>query len=191
MGKYSTADWTDDLLLDLIRLEDDRAAFSEVYNRSWQFLYNSVYNILRHHDDTLDICQTLFLWVWENRKQLVIKTNFRAYLFVAAKYKVANLIREGKVRETLFDDADFENIPDTAFNPLEVKELKNLIRQLIDQLPPKCREIFLMSRDSELTHKQIAAQLNISEKTVDEQISRALKKLRIPLGKLATLLLTL
>ncbi len=188
MGKYTSTAWADNVLLDLIRMEYDRAAFSELYNRNWQFLYNSVFNITRHHDDTLDVCQSLFLWVWENRKHLVIKTNFRAYLFVSAKYKVANMIRDGKVRETLFDGADFEQIPDAVFNGLEVKELKNLIHQLINELPAKCREIFVMSREQELTHKQIAAELNISVKTVDEQINRALKKLRIPLGKLASLI---
>ena len=180
MQQYTATEWTDDILLDLIRLEDDRAAFSELYERHWQFLYNSVYNLLRHHDDVLDVCQTLFLWIWENRTQIRIKTSFRAYLFVAAKYKVANLIRSGRVRETLFEQADFEHIPDTAFNPAEVSELKNLIRQLIDELPPKCREIFLLSREGDLTHKQIAAQLQISEKTVDTQISRALTNYAAP-----------
>ncbi|MBB5441078.1 RNA polymerase sigma-70 factor (ECF subfamily) [Pedobacter sp. AK017] len=191
MVKYNSPEWTDSMLLDLIRLENDRAAFAELYDRNWHFLYNSIYNILRHHEDTMDICQSLFLWIWENRNQIVIKTNFRAYLFVAAKYKVANLIRGGKVRETLFDGTAFENITDAAFDPLEVKELKNLIDQLINELPAKCREIFLMSREEELTHKQIAAKLKISERTVDEQISRALIKLRVPLGRLSSLILFL
>ncbi|RZK39164.1 MAG: RNA polymerase sigma-70 factor [Pedobacter sp.] len=186
MKKYSSALWTDQNLLDLIRQEDNHVAFSELYDRNWQFLYNSVYNILRHHEDAMDICQALFVWVWENRQSIVIKTNFRAYLYVAAKYKVANMIRSGKVRESLFENVNFENIQNETFDVLEVKELKNLIRQLINELPPKCREIFVMSRDQGLTHKQIANKLNLSEKTVDEQISRALSKLRGPLGNLAS-----
>lgn len=188
MEKYSSVLWTDDALLDQIRRENDHAAFAALYHRHWKFLYNAVYNILRHHEDTLDICQTLFVWLWENRASLIVKTNFRAYLFVAAKYKVANLIRSGKVRESLFEQASFEHIPEEAFDLLEVKELKNLISQLVNALPPKCREIFVMSRDQGLTHKQIASTLNLSEKTVDEQIRRALGKLRGPLGKLASLL---
>jgi RNA polymerase sigma-70 factor (family 1) len=191
MADYST--YTDQELLGLLTKDDDsafsEAAFSELYNRNWQFLYNSVYGILRKHEDAMDVCQALFVWLWENRSRLVIRTNFKAYLFVAAKYKVANLIREGKVRNTLFENVDFERIPDESFNQLEVKELENLINQLINELPPKCREIFLLSREQGLTHKQIARQLNISEKTVDEQISRALRKLRGPLGKLASLLI--
>jgi RNA polymerase sigma-70 factor (family 1) len=191
MEKYAPEIWTDESLLDAIRQGDSHAAFAELYNRHWQFLYNSVYNILRHHEDTVDICQNLFIWIWENRSRLLIRTSFRAYLFVAAKYKVANMIREGKVRETLFENTNFEQISENAVDQLEVKELKNLINQLINELPPKCREIFVMSREQGLTHKQIAQQLNISEKTVDEQIGRALKKLRMPLGKLANFILML
>lgn len=191
MERYTETLWTDDALLGLLRQKADHAAFSELYNRHWKFLYNSVYSILGHHEDTMDICQALFVWIWENRENIIIKTNFRAYLFVAAKYKVANLIRSGKVRDSLFEQADFENIPGNAFNPLEVKELKNLIRQLIHELPPRCREIFVMSRDQGLTHKQIAGKLKLSEKTVDEQISRALTKLRGPLGKLSGFILML
>lgn len=183
MAAYSTL--TDQELFALLA-RGDKQAFTELYNQHWKFLYNAVYNILRHHQDTLDVCQGLFIWVWENHQHLVIKTNFRSYLYVAAKYKIANIIRSGRVRESLFDGTDFEQISAGAFNEFEVKELKNLIQQLVNSLPPKCREIFVMSREESLTHKQIAERLDISEKTVDEQISRALKKLRPMLGKLTS-----
>jgi RNA polymerase sigma-70 factor (family 1) len=184
------ADYTalgDEQLADLLR-SGDPAAFTEIYNRHWKFLYNSAYNILRHHQDTLDVCQSILLWFWEHHEKITIQTSIRAYLFTSVKYKIANLIRQGKVRETLFTDADLENIRADEFVELEVKELKNLIGQLVNDLPPKCREIFKLSREENLTHKQIAGQLGISERTVDEQISRALKKLRVPLSKLASLL---
>lgn len=176
---------------ELLRLlkSGDHYAYTELYNKNWKFLYNSAYNILRNHQDTMDVCQTLFMWIWEHHDKIEIKTNFRAYLFVAAKYRIANLIRDGRGRTDLFENADFEHLSDGDFNPLEVKELKNLIRQLIEELPPKCREIFIMSRECAMSHKEIAQELGISNKTVDEQISRALKKLKIPLNRLASIIL--
>ncbi|WP_124559084.1 RNA polymerase sigma-70 factor [Pedobacter sp. KBW01] len=180
--------YTDDALLLLLR-EGNGDAFSELYDRNWKFLYNSAFNILRHHEDTMDVCQGIFLWIWEHHEKLEIKTNFKSYLFVSAKYKIANMIRDGKVRENLFDGTELDAVSCDDFNLLEVKELKNLIQQLISELPPKCREIFVMSREEAMSHREIAQKLGISEKTVDEQISRALKKLRVPLGKLASLVL--
>lgn len=177
-------------LIDLLR-SGDETAFTELYNRHWKFMFTAAFNALRHKEDSMDVCQTVFLWLWENRLEIAIKTNLKAYLHTAVKYKIANLIRSGKVREKLLDDILLLDIRADEVLELEIKELKNFITQLVGELPDKCREVFLLSRDEHLSHKQISEKLGISEKTVDDHITRALKKLRAPLGKMASIFLFL
>ena len=167
----------------------DHAAFTEIYKRHWAFLFNSAFKATRHEEDSMDICQTVFIWLWENREVIQISSSLKGYLFTAVKYKIANLIRDGKIRETLFDELKEVDFQTYKENELEIKELKNFIAQIINDLPPKCREVYQLSRDEQLSHKEIAQKLGISEKTVDEQIHRALKKLRAPLSKLASIFL--
>jgi DNA-directed RNA polymerase specialized sigma24 family protein len=94
---------TDNELLALLRA-DNQAAFIVLYNRHWKFLYTASYNALKHKQDSMDVCQAVFLWVWENRQVINVQTTLEGYLYTAVKYKIANLIRNGKVRETLLDD---------------------------------------------------------------------------------------
>lgn len=188
MANYKA--FSDQDLASLLK-EGDELAFTEIYDRHWKFLFSAAYNALRNKEDSLDVCQSVFMWVWENHQTITIKTNLQSYLYTAIKYKVANLIRQGKVRETLLDDVMAKEIRADEKLELEVKELKNFINQLVNELPEKCREVFLLSRDEHLSHKQIAERLGISEKTVDDHITRALKKLRAPLGKMASIFLFL
>ena len=178
-----------DLELMALLKEGDHAAFEEIYRRHWKFLFIGAYKATNHTQDSRDICQSVFVWLWENHAVVNFSVSIRSYLHTAVKYKIANLIKKGKVRETLLDELESVDSRRYAENELEIKELKHFISQLINDLPPRCREIFLLSRDEQLSHKEIAEQLGLSEKTVDEQVHRALKKLRAPLGKMATLFL--
>ncbi len=180
--------YTDNELVNLLQ-DDDHDSFTEIYNRYWKLLYNAAYQACRNREDSLDICQALFVWIWDNRLSIKISTTLKGYLFTAVKYKVANLIRNGKLREGLFDNLAANHTEVWEENELEIKELENFITQLINELPPRCREVFIMSRNEQLSHREIAAQLGIAERTVDEQIHRALKKLKGPLSKLATIFL--
>ncbi len=168
---------------------DDHAAFNAIYDRYWKFLVQAAYQVSRHRADSLDICQTIFLWFWENRATVHVSASLKGYLYNAVKYKLANLIRNGKVRESRFDKLEIIDVQTYKSNELELKQLENFIRQLIDDLPPRCRAVFLLSRDEQLSHKEIAERLDISEKTVEDHITRALTKLRGPLGRLATIFL--
>ena len=181
---------TDQDLIALLK-KGDEAAYTEVYNRHWKFLFQAAYRFSRNKEDCYDVCQAVFLWLWDNREHIRPAGNLKGYLYTAVKYKIANLIRDGKYRESLFEDLEQLDKRRYETNDLEVKELKNFITQLIDELPEKCREVFLLSRTEQLTHKQIAERLGIGEKTVDAHISKALQKLREPLNKLASIFLML
>lgn len=191
MSQYNLESSTDDKLIELIRETDDREAFDELYNRHWKYLFTVSFNMLRDRDESMDICQVVFLWLWEHRQTLNIKTSIRGYLYTSVKYKIANFIRKGKVRESFFDELKRVDIDSFQENELEVKELKILIASLVNDLPDKCKEVFQLSRNENLTHKQIAEKLGISEKTVDDHILRALKKLKTPLNRLASIFLML
>lgn len=167
----------------------DRSAFTEIYNRYWKHLFNSAYNASRNKEDSLDICQNIFLWFWENRTRIDVSVNLKGYLFSAVKYKIANQIRDGKYREHLFDDLEHIDARTYQVNELEIAELKAYINLLIQELPERCREAFLLSRDQHLSHKEIAMQLGIGEKAVNAHVTRALKKLRAPLSRLAGIFL--
>lgn len=191
MFQYNLESATDEKLVELIRDYDDREAFDELYNRHWKYLFTASFNILRDRDESMDICQVVFLWLWEHRHTVNIKTSIRGYLYSSVKYKIANFIRSGKVRESFFDELKQVDIASFQENELEVKELRTLITNLVNDLPQKCKEVFQLSRNENLTHKQIADRLGISEKTVDDHILRALKKLKTPLNRLASIFLML
>lgn len=179
----------DELLLKLSH--DDKNAFDEIYRRYWSEMFNSAYNIFRERESCMDIVQELFIWLWEHRHQLNV-ASLKPYLMVAIKFKVANYIRSGKVRASFFDklkqiEEPYELIEDSV----EVKELMAVIDVFTNQLPERCREVFLLSRQEHLSNKEIAERLGISVKTVENQMTIAIKKLRTSLGKISSLFLLL
>ncbi|MFA4869143.1 MAG: RNA polymerase sigma-70 factor [Pedobacter sp.] len=191
MFQYNLKSTTDEQLIELIRDYDSREAFDELYNRHWKYLFTASFNLLRDRDESMDICQIVFLWLWEHRNTINIKTNIRGYLYSSVKYKIANFIRSGKIRESFFDELKRVDTDTFQENELEVKELQIMIFDLVNDLPKKCKEVFQLSRNENLTHKQIADKLGISEKTVDDHILRALKKLKTPLNRLASIFISL
>src|SRR5690606_30780921 len=97
MTTYSS--YTDEELTVLLR-GGDNGAYTEIYNRHWKFLFQAAYRVAHSKEDCYDVCQTVFLWLWENRAQIKPATNLKGYLYTAVKYKIANLIRHGKYRES-------------------------------------------------------------------------------------------
>ncbi|WP_316799757.1 RNA polymerase sigma-70 factor [Pedobacter frigidisoli] len=175
---------TSDIMLLSALKAGDRAAFEEIYHQNWERMYKYAFYILKDQDQCTDIVQEIFVKMWVNRDALVVRS-FRAYLISAVKYKIANNIRHEKIRADFFSSAPTNDVSyNLADNELEIRELKNLIESAVGQLPPKCREIFLLSRNEYLSNKEIAVKLKISEKTVEGQMTIALKRLRKALGDL-------
>jgi len=180
MLNYTTC--KDDELLAFIK-EGDENAFTEIYNRYWETLYRSAFHFLKDRDICMDVLQEVFIWLWNRRTQLQV-TSLKSYLYSAIKYKIANCIRDGKTRGNLYNTAD-ANLPDISFvdSSLEVAELKRIIEQFTESLPDRCKEVFHLSRGEYLNNKEIASKLNISEKTVENQLTIALKRLRLKLNR--------
>jgi RNA polymerase sigma-70 factor (ECF subfamily) len=167
--------WPDAKLLDLLRL-DDREAFEILYNKYSARLFHAAYNLFRDSDVCEDLVQELFIDLWTKRNQLNI-TSLEAYLKVAIRHRVIYYIRTKKA--TLDLDVVDELIEKyTADSKLLQNDISQLLETNVAQLPEKCRQIFTLSRKEYLSNKEIASRLNISIKTVENQMTIALRYLR-------------
>lgn len=171
----------DMFLLQLIK-NGDKQAFKYVFDTYFTALCRFMYLHLGDTQEAEDIASDIFASVWENRKKLEIRLTFKAYLFQAAKNRCLNVIRDRKATVSL-DDINGQDTPQVSItDSLETEELNNLIQEAILSLPEKCREVFLQSRTKNLTNQEIAESMDISVKTVEAQITKALKQIRKFLG---------
>ncbi|MDN5287869.1 MAG: polymerase sigma-70 factor [Mucilaginibacter sp.] len=182
MALYDTL--TDVELTAFLR-DGDHTAFNEIYERYWQTLYQTAYNLLKDNDGAHDVVQEIFVWLWTNRDRQ-LTDSLQPYLRAAVKYQIAKLVRHGKVKAAFYNRtvANYEPVASSDQN-YEVRELQAIIAAFTQSLPDKAREIYRLSREELLTNKEIAIRLNISEKTVENQMTINLRKLRLALGKMS------
>ena len=171
---------TDERLIALIQ-ENNLAAFERIYNKYWSKLYLSAYNILRDRQVSEDVTQEVLVNLWMKRANLRL-TSLNAYLYTAVRYQVFNVIRSGKVRADLFNHLEELFSNNGGEDILSQKDINRLLEQGVAELPEKCRQIFIMSRKEHLTTKEIAERLGIAPKTVENQLTVALNRLRKTLG---------
>jgi RNA polymerase sigma-70 factor (family 1) len=172
---------TDLQLVDKLRAGDD-TALSAIYKKYWQALYLSAFNVLKDRQLCEDIIQDLFIRLWDHRAGIEIRISLKAYLFASVRYGVYRQIRTGNVRSEIFDDLPESLFAAAPYDRVNHKELIARVSGLIESLPQKCREVYKLSREECLSHKQIASRLNISTKTVENQLTKALHRLRTSLG---------
>lgn len=173
--------WTDTKLLELVK-EDNLTAFEMIYNKYWSRLYLSAYNILRDQQAAEDIVQEIMTDLWARRTTTQIES-LNSYLYASIRYKVFKAIKSGKIRDGLYEEIERMSVASQAEDLLVEKDINKLLELALSQLPPKCREIFLLSRKEHLSTKEIAERLGISPKTVESQITIAIRRLRPVLGE--------
>nr|WP_121271842.1 RNA polymerase sigma-70 factor [Pedobacter schmidteae] len=178
---------TDDHLVTLLR-QGDGDAFKVIYDTYATGLYHAAYNIIRNKEECEDMVQELFADLWLKREKINITSSLKGYLFVMVKNKVLMRIRSKKIilNEDALQILAANEITDAVV--LE-KDLRMQLNRQIGQLPEKCAEIFKLSRNEQLSNKEIANQLDVSVKTVENQISIALKRLRGTLGDFLLLII--
>ncbi|MFA3782756.1 RNA polymerase sigma factor [Melioribacteraceae bacterium 4301-Me] len=158
--------------------EGDQKAFKEIFKLYWSKLYIYAYNILRERSICEDIIQEIFFDLWIRRNDLCI-TNLNAYLYQAVKYQICKYIRKSKHKEQLLDDLDvFMTFQISVEDNFERIECSENVRDAISKLPMQRRLIFELSRNENLSNKEISEKLGISIQTVKNQISKALKFIR-------------
>jgi RNA polymerase sigma-70 factor (family 1) len=176
------ASYSDAELLQLLS-GNNNDAFEMIYSRYWEELYTSAYYLLRDPDASKDIVQEIFIWLWEKRHSVQI-VSLKPYLKAAVKFKVANFIRSGKIRTSFYDEiADYhdDTSSPTPEELAETNELARIMQTAIQHLPDKCREIYILKREERMSSSEIAQRLNLSVKTVENQITIAQKKIRCSL----------
>jgi RNA polymerase sigma-70 factor (ECF subfamily) len=162
-------------------------AFELVYDRYWKDLYRLAVRILQDDAKAEDVVQEVFVSFYENgdKKQIV---NLKAYLYQSARYQCFMQLRAGKITAKHLERMSkviFSNIVEEEF---EAQEMEQILEKGISALPEKCREVFYLSRVELLSNKTIATQLKISPKTVENQITKALKTLRATVEQSTVLL---
>ncbi|MFB0495036.1 RNA polymerase sigma-70 factor (family 1) [Mucilaginibacter sp. OAE612] len=174
---------TDEQLLQLMA-RDNRDAFTELYHRYWDKTFAVAYHRLDDEHEAEEVVQEVFLSIWQRRASLKLTHTMATYLSVAIKYKVINHLDRQYRKQQHLDEFAFTlpEADDSTIQWLEEKELRQRLNHSISLLPEKCRIVFLLSRDENKTYAEIAAELGISQKTVEAHMSKALSSLRQSLG---------
>lgn len=187
---------------DLSRIPDDELfllfkagnpkAYEQIYNRYWAIMYVYARKIMADEHDAQDIVQEVFTYLWNKGPELVIKNSLSVYLYTSVRYRIFDLLDHKKVR-TDYKAYLQQFIEEGAYitdEELRLKELVAVIEKEVSLLPPKMREMFELSRNEGLSHKEIADQLGVSDLTVKKQVSNAVKILKGKL-KLFSIFLTI
>ncbi|MEJ7559899.1 MAG: RNA polymerase sigma-70 factor [Pedobacter sp.] len=175
----SKAALSDNELIQLLKV-DDKAAFTEIYNRYIESLASFAGSQLYDLDDAHDILHDIFAKLWKDRHSLEISGNLKSYLFSATRHRIIDRIRRKTIRRdyALKLSASQPHESYGADRVLEAKELQKNIEIAIEGLPTKTKQIYRLSRDEHLTSIEIAQRLHLSEQTVKNQLTIALKHLR-------------
>jgi RNA polymerase sigma-70 factor (ECF subfamily) len=171
---------------------DDIFAFNELFHKYSQKIYNFTIKHVHHEEDVKDIVQDVFITIWNKRKVIDAKQSFNGYLFTitinAIRKHFRNKTTNKKVLEKWLKDKKV--FSDVTKQTVEFRSLNERANKIIDELPPKRKMVFLLSREQGLKSNEIAREMNISTKTVENHLYLALRHLREKL-KEETLLIIL
>ncbi len=164
-------------ILDRLR-NDDQSALQELFDQCYQPVCTTIHRFIKDHALVEDLAQEVFVRFWEKRHTLQINSSLNGYLRRMAINEALGHLRRKKVYiEELDPQTNNETAPDVEKQLLH-SELEDEIRAAIDNLPPRCRTVFQLSRFEELTYQEIADKMEISIKTVENQMGKALRVLR-------------
>lgn len=158
-------------------------AFEQLFKTHYKALHAYANLILKDMELAEEVVQNMFLKFWEKRELLNVETSMKAYLYKSIYNDSLNYLKHEKVKLKYQDFAmhTADHLTDTASAKVELSELEMRLRAALNELPEQCRTIFQLSRFEELKYREIADRLNISIKTVENQMGKALKLLRIKL----------
>jgi RNA polymerase sigma-70 factor (ECF subfamily) len=158
----------------------DITAFEMYFKTLYQPLCSYAYTFLQDKEEAEEIVQATFLSIWEKRQALNIKTSAKSYLYAMVRNACLNVIKHEKIKqkyvgeEMALADQGYESVSQT----ISSNELENRIHHAMEKLPEQCRLVFKLSRFEELKYSEIAEQLEISVKTVENHMGKALKIMR-------------
>lgn len=159
---------------------NDKSAIDDIFTLYHNRIFRFALSFLKNENDAYDIVQDVFIKIWENRFTIQQDTKFNAYIFTVTKNTIFSLFRKRLNEQKYLDylaelavsnSQDTEELTDYVF-------LQDKYEELINKLPTKRKEIFLLSRKVGLTNKEIAQEKGISEKTVEDHLTKALAFLK-------------
>lgn len=165
----------DILLLKLVQSKDEKA-FKYLFDTYFVSLCRYVHLYLDSTQEGEELVLDIFMYLWEHGSKINLTLSLKAYLFQAARNRCLNFLRDRKSTLPLDTVDDVAN--DETSSLLEMEELNLLVQEAICALPDKCREVFLLSREGGKTNQEIAGEMDISIKTVEAQITKALKRIK-------------
>ena len=163
----------------------DLRAFNELFDRYGKRLYHFSMGYLKSTADAEEIVQEVFLKIWNNREELSVQKSFESYLFTIAKNGILNTIRKSKSEQVYLNYIKIHPEKNVLLDDeLNFNELEKAYKEAVEQLSPRRKEIFLLSREQSLSNAEIAEKMNISVKTVENQMTLALSEIRKDLRSL-------
>lgn len=171
---------SDEILLNLMKA-GDLDSFNTLFERYWEKLFTTVFSICPDTEVCSEIVHDVFLNLWLKRHKLQIEY-FKGYITASARYQVYRYVKSIKKKTIEYrEELDFGNL--VAVNDgesnIRYRELEKKVEEELEELPSRCKEIFTLSRMEQLTNDEIAARLDISKRTVENQLTYALRHLRI------------
>ena len=178
---------TDQQILEHLAKSDVRA-FDFLYEKYFSKLYGAVYKRLQNRELTEEVVQELFISLWERRAVLSISTTIEAYLFSSVKYLVIAQYKKNNLFEKYSISLNPEANDNFTEQAIAFDELNAAYQKALKLLPERCREVFLLKRTG-MSQRDISEKMDISEKTVENQMTKALKILREALSDYTVLLI--
>ena len=164
-------------------------AFDAIYNKYSKMIFQFVIRYLKQEEDTEEIVQEVFIKIWKSREKINCYFSFESFLFTIAYNSTISLLRKRlseikslEYLKSVQKNTNFESVIDD----LQFKELNQKVQSLLNQLTPRQKQIYELSREHGLSHKEIAQKLNVSENTVKNHLVSALKFLRSHLDSSST-----
>lgn len=159
-----------------LNVNEDADAFEQLYMGNYRLAYKYCLRFVKTPSICEDIVQDVFAWIWKNRKAIHIQKSFTSYLLKACHNACINYFNKERNKKDFVQKSLKKGIRiEDGYSIIYEEEMRNILNDLIDELPEQCRNVFILSREKGLKYKEIANQLNISPKTVETQIYRALK----------------
>lgn len=165
----------------------DAKAFEDVFKSWYEPLVHFTNEYLADFESARNIVQNIFMKLWEKRELIDPESNIKAYLYMAARNASLSHLRHIKLETSFFEKSrknsenlqlNYEALEELRVEKIDFQNLERVIQETIASLPPRCQEVFVLSRYENLKNKEIALKLDISVKAVEANITRALNALR-------------
>lgn len=180
MNNYPS--YSDTILVGLLSKKDEKA-FNEIYRRYWRILFAIASSRLRNTYLAEDIIHDVFASLWKNHKNIQIQS-LQHYLAASTRYLVFKAIRKNDYEQRYIASREEISAEFKIENVLHNKRLLEFVTREIDNLPERCRMIFKYSREQGMSNKEIAIEMKIASKTVENQINKAIHHLRFSMKKM-------